>query len=83
MSETSEKRGEEPLRYLRDWRADCGLTQEELARRAGVAVATIRRAEYGEGTNPINAVKLAWALGISVQRLRTVNPAELPPMERR
>ena len=56
---------------VRDWRKAKGLTQTELARRAGIAQESVARYETG-GITPrrANARKLADGLGISVFELR-------------
>jgi transcriptional regulator with XRE-family HTH domain len=54
------------LRWHRERQA---LSQEELARAAGVSRGTITRIEGGEDTHPQTARKIAAALGVS--------PAEL------
>lgn len=64
------------LPYLRAWRADKGLTQEELAAAADVARGTILRAEGGAAVNVRTVAKLARALGISVHELRDTNPEQ-------
>ena len=61
--------------YLRDWRADKGLTQEELAQTAQVSRGTVLRAENGGAVNVRTLAKLARALGISVHDLRHTDPA--------
>lgn len=55
----------------RDCRKTKGLTQEELARRAGIAQESVARYETG-GVTPhlANARKLADGMGISVFELR-------------
>ena len=60
--------------YLRSWRADKGLTQIELAERAGVGRGTIMRAENGKAINVRTLAQLAKALGITVHELRHTNP---------
>lgn len=61
--------------YLREWRADKGLTQEQLAERADVTRGTVMRAESGKAVNVVTLAKLAKALGISVHELRHVDPS--------
>lgn len=62
------------LAHLRAWRADKGLTQNELAERAGVARGTIIRAENGGGVNALSAARIAKALDVSVSRLQSETP---------
>ncbi len=69
----------EPLPHLRDWRNRAGLTQEQLAERAGVARDVVRRAEAGGTVRGAAVAKLARGLGITVHDLRTVDPSTLPP----
>jgi transcriptional regulator with XRE-family HTH domain len=64
------------LPHLRAWRADQGLTQRELAEKAGVSVGTVLRAEAGGPMRVNNIAKLARALGISVHDLRHVDPEQ-------
>ncbi len=66
------------LPYLRSWRADRGLNQQELAAKAGIAPSTVRRAERGETINVVSVAKLAKALGISVMALREEDPSVRP-----
>lgn len=54
---------------LRRWRERQGLTQQELADRAGVSVRSIAGYEGGDGTRPNTARKLAGALGVTVADL--------------
>lgn len=67
------------LPHLRAWRADRGMTQEELAKQADVARGTILRAENGSALTILSAAKLAKALGVSVHELQTVNPLTQRP----
>lgn len=67
------------LPHLQGWRADRGMTQTELAEKAGVAASTVRRAERSESISPVNVAKIAKALGISVRELRDVDPTERKP----
>jgi DNA-binding XRE family transcriptional regulator len=60
--------------YLRSWRADKGMTQEELAAAADVSRNTVLRAEAGGAVNVRTLAKLARALGITVHELRHTNP---------
>ncbi|MGZ6308874.1 MAG: helix-turn-helix domain-containing protein [Ktedonobacterales bacterium] len=64
--------------YLRDWRATYGLTQAQLAERAGVTRGTILRAESGGAVNALTLGKLAKALGMSVYTLRATPPESEP-----
>lgn len=65
--------------YLGAWRRHAQLTQEQLGLRARIAANSIRRIEAGYPARQMTTAKLAEALGISVQQLRTVDPAALPP----
>jgi transcriptional regulator with XRE-family HTH domain len=60
--------------YLRGWRANRGMTQGELAEAAQVARGTIVRAESGAPVNVRTLARLARALGLTVNELRTVDP---------
>lgn len=54
-------------RRLRLTRAKRGWSQRELARRAGVSVDTVVRAELGKvNTHPVSACRIADALGVPV-----------------
>ncbi len=65
---------EEAVPYLRGWRADRGMTQDQLAQAAHVARGTIIRAESGAPVNVRTLSRLAKALGLTVRELRTVDP---------
>jgi len=57
-------------RYIRQLREDRGLTQSELARRAGVAVDSVRRIERGQLSPSLKSVaKLAAGLEVSLHSL--------------
>ncbi len=64
-------------RRLARERLRLNLTQEELAERAGVSRATVRRLEAGSSTQLANLVRLLRALGL-VDRLRLV--VDAPPV---
>lgn len=64
------------LPFLQGWRADKGFTQKGLAKAAGVAASTVRRAEKGEAISVVNVAKIAKALGITVTNLRDVDPTK-------
>jgi transcriptional regulator with XRE-family HTH domain len=60
-----------PLKQLREAR---GLTQAELARRAGLSPITVRRLEDGTGDLlPMTAERLARVLGVKAEDL--IDPA--------
>ncbi len=55
-----------------------GLTQEELARRSGLATATISKLEEGKSTDPkmSTVLKLAMALECSLDAFCSQHPAD-------
>ena len=54
---------------LKHWRQRRLLTQEELAQRSGVGVATIARIEAGQGARLSTLRKLAEALQVTPEEL--------------
>lgn len=56
---------------LRAWRERKLITQRELAKRAGVGLATIVRIEHGEAARISTLRKLAAALELSAEELLT------------
>jgi transcriptional regulator with XRE-family HTH domain len=59
-----------PLPHLRKLRQSAGLTQRELARRAGVSPGTIYRLENAlRGSYPYTVRRLAAGLGVSTEEL--------------
>lgn len=70
-----------PLPRLRDARRRAVLTQEELAERAGVSVATISKLEQAgaDGTAAIATIRrLAAALSVEPQELMATPPPPPP-----
>ncbi len=64
-----------PLPYLKAWRMDKLLAQNELAAQSGLAKSTLARAERGdEIVNFTNIRKLAAALGITADDLLNRDP---------
>jgi transcriptional regulator with XRE-family HTH domain len=64
------------LQLRRRWLA---LSQEELARLAGVGRTTVARAERGLSIRPSSVRKLARALGISPRELQQPLPPDIDP----
>ena len=62
------------LRHLQAWRRRRWLTQRALAERSGVGYSTICRAEIGGGVNAETAKRLAEALDVTPDDLRSVAP---------
>jgi transcriptional regulator with XRE-family HTH domain len=54
---------------LREWREQLALTQQELAERSGVGIATVSRIEQGQPALPSTRRKLAEALGMTPAQL--------------
>ena len=66
-------------RFLRAHRVAAGISQRELARRAGVAQVTISHLETGKVATLQVLVRLARALGTTAQNLRAYDAlAETP-----
>ena len=59
---------------LKEWRRRRLLTQEELARRSGVGVATIARIEAGQGARLSTLRKLADTLNVTPEQLLGETP---------
>lgn len=57
------------LTHLAAWRRFSVMTQADLAKKAGVARATVNRAEGGDPVSMENARQIAAALGITPQQL--------------
>ena len=64
---------------IKHWRQKKGLTQKQIAEKAGLTIATIGRieADIRHGTNITTLQRIADALGISLDKLLN------PPKERR
>jgi len=61
---------------VRAWRLLRQLTLEQVADRAGVSAATVRRLEHGEGASFENVLRVARALGVLDQVVRAFDPYE-------
>lgn len=53
---------------LKEYRFEAGLSLSELARRAGIDVGTVRRAESSQPIQELNAYKIAQALSQALGR---------------
>jgi DNA-binding XRE family transcriptional regulator len=65
-----------PVPSLRYWRIARFLTQRELAEKASVATSTVAHGEEKYALSLLTTAKLAAALGVTVQALRSNPPAE-------
>jgi DNA-binding XRE family transcriptional regulator len=65
------------LPRVKEWREAVGLTQRELAERAGLGPATVPRVEAGGSASPRTARKISEALSVSVVDLMENPPAPL------
>jgi transcriptional regulator with XRE-family HTH domain len=65
------------LARTKEWRESHGLTQRELASKAGVGEATVARIETGASVAPPTARKIAEALGVAVADLLERPPVPL------
>ena len=61
---------------VRAWRLLRQLTLEQVADRAGVSAATVRRIEHGEGASFENVLRVARALGVLDPVVRSFDPYE-------
>lgn len=61
--------------YLRAWRIERGLTQGQLADKAGVGRSSITNTENGGKVSPLTISRLAKALGITQAQLLDEDPA--------
>jgi DNA-binding XRE family transcriptional regulator len=62
------------LPHLRAWRLHALLRRAELGHRAGVNPRTVDRAERGGRVADVTAVRLARALGCTVEQLQSEEP---------
>jgi transcriptional regulator with XRE-family HTH domain len=63
-------REDEPLPYLQSWRRHLAFSQREVAARASLDPATVRRLEEGRPARPKTVRLLAQALGVTPAELR-------------
>jgi len=61
---------------VRAWRLLRQLTLEQVADRAGVSAATVRRLEHGEGASFENVLRVARALGVLDPVVTSFDPYE-------
>jgi transcriptional regulator with XRE-family HTH domain len=61
---------------VRAWRLLRQLTLEQVADRAGVSAATVRRLEHGQGASFENVLRVARALGVLDPVVRSFDPYE-------
>ncbi len=61
---------------VRAWRLLRQLTLDQVADRAGVSAATVRRLEHGEGTSFENVLRVARALGVLDEVVKSFDPYE-------
>lgn len=59
---------------LGSWRKLRRLTRAEVADRAGIGVATVMRLERGEGSTLENLLRVARALGVLDELIRSLDP---------
>lgn len=64
--------------YLKEKRCSSGMTQEQLARRAGLTQATISRIESGIPPSLYTALMLARVLAVPVEELFALDEDDLP-----
>lgn len=61
---------------VRTWRLLRQLTLEQVADRAGVSAATVRRLEHGQGASFENVLRIARALGLMDPVVSSFDPYE-------
>lgn len=66
---------------LRAWRVYRLLSQDKLAKAAGVGEMTVHRLERGDKANELTVYKLAKALEITIQQLLLEQPPEQTTMD--
>lgn len=64
--------------YLKEKRCSSGMTQEQLARRAGLTQATISRIESGIPPSLYTVLLLARVLAVPVEELFALDEDDLP-----
>jgi transcriptional regulator with XRE-family HTH domain len=71
MRDMGKQQISEFARRLKELRQSAGLTQQELATRAGVSISSLTQIEQGKTTDPrlSTVTDLAWALGIKPSKL--------------
>ena len=72
---------EELTRRLAQFRMECGLTQDELAKRAGVSKRTIERIEDGCDTQLTSLVRLLRVLGLADRLDQLIPESTVSPMD--
>jgi transcriptional regulator with XRE-family HTH domain len=73
VAQNPQPMSEETARRLRERRINAGLTQAELAERADVSEAVIRRAELGAVPRPAAQAKIAAYFGLRATELWPVD----------
>jgi predicted transcriptional regulator len=69
--EVTEKAILEDMPLIKAWRLHLGLTQKEVAKKAGITQAALSQMERAENTNRTATLeKLALALGVSVAQVQ-------------
>jgi predicted transcriptional regulator len=69
--EVAEKAILEDMPLIKAWRLHLGLTQKEVAKKAGITQAALSQMERAENTNRTATLeKLALALGVSVAQVQ-------------
>ncbi len=75
----NENQAQQALRgYAREQRLARGLTQADLARRAGVSLSTLRKFEQQGGISLTSYLKLQMVLGTMMQLVEAAKPRPMP-----